>query len=188
MIILRLLQFNTVFAFSFRTILAFSTYVVLGLGGKHFRISAVLPHQFIVASALDNSAALEHIYPIGVACSRESVRDENDGLILRERRYLLIQRIFSHRVERRRRLIHNYQVVIAREHARYRYLLLLTAREVCSLFSSNSRVSIVFMPPSSSASLSSNVALCSASRTVPSFESSYRSPSTFSATVAANIR
>ena len=32
------------------------------------------------------------------------MRDENDGLILRERGYLLIQRIFSHRVERRRRL------------------------------------------------------------------------------------
>ena len=62
------------------------------------------------------------------------MRDENDGLILSKRGHLLIQRIFSHRVERRRRLIHDYKVIIACKYTSDSDLLLLTAREVCSLF------------------------------------------------------
>ena len=103
--------------------------IILRLAVEHLTVSAVKRHQLVVRTLLFYRALLEKVDPVSHPGRGQSVRDEDDRVILGILDEVLVKFILRDRIERGRRLVENrYRPVAGTcEDSRDRDLLALTA-------------------------------------------------------------
>ena len=84
-------------------------YVSARLGVPHLPILAVLGEELFVVALFGYAAVLEHEDVIGDSSGRETVRDEDDGLILCRFEHRVVELILRNRIERRRRFVEDHE-------------------------------------------------------------------------------